>query len=197
MDRLVLQNKLSGHYVIHSCQDVASIDKAGIPQKRCFYHVRTNQEMKDNIVQKDCQLFIFLQQISISLSGKSFQASASEKTSLPKAKHRKVENRVKHEESPPFLVEEPWARINKEQPWARSFLSPFSSPVHKTPQQMIRSRKDNCRLNLWNSLWWHKNCQMMPLWQELLLWLVRPQKRALWLLRAHPSPQTKLQLRLC
>ncbi len=70
MDCLVHQNELPGRYVIYSFQEVRNTDRAGVEHHGHHYHVGVNEEMKEVILKKDCQLFICLQTISVSLPGK-------------------------------------------------------------------------------------------------------------------------------
>ncbi len=46
MDRMVQQNHLPGRYVIHSFQEVKSVDRTGADQRGWYYHVGITEDIK-------------------------------------------------------------------------------------------------------------------------------------------------------
>ncbi len=67
LDRMVWLNKLPGGYTIHSFQLVRPTNRAGVEQTG---HVSIMEEMKAKILDKESKIFVLLQEISVSISGK-------------------------------------------------------------------------------------------------------------------------------
>ena len=97
MDRMVQQNHLPGRYVIHSFQEVKSVDRTGANQRGWYYHVGITEDMKDKLLQRNYSVCVLLQQISVSIAGKRTAQSDAEPS---RAKCRKeAQKSKKHEVS--------------------------------------------------------------------------------------------------
>ncbi len=95
MDHMVRQNHLLGRYMIHSFQEVKSVDRTGANQKGWYYHVRITEDMRDKILQRNCSVCVLLQRISLSVVGKRTTQTDAEPS---RAKHQKEAQKSKKRE---------------------------------------------------------------------------------------------------